>query len=47
MLAGWMIRVFQGAGCFDLRLGNETETIDVVDGIVLKGHVSSPEVDCR
>ena len=35
---------FPGRGVFDLRLGNETETIDVVDGIVLKGHVSSPEV---
>ena len=37
-----MIRVFPGRGVFDLRLGNET--IDVVDGIVLTGHVSSPEV---
>ena len=35
---------FPGRGVFDLRLGNATETIDVVDGIVLKGHVSSPEV---
>ncbi len=35
---------FPGRGVFDLRLGNSTDTIDVVDGIVLKGHVSSPEV---
>jgi hypothetical protein len=35
---------FPGRGVFDLKLGNTTETIDVVDGIVLTGHVSSPEV---
>ena len=34
---------FPGRGVFDLRLG-VAETIDVVDGVVLTGHVSSPEV---
>ncbi len=35
---------FPGRGVFDLRLGNATDTIDVVDGLVLTGHVSSPEM---